>query len=121
MTKEVPVDNDELMRGEESPGEEAFWNGAYSDALVLREGATPGKPVYDLEERTACFGEAVIRFAKKVPRHPVNDRLVDQLIRAATSVGANYAEADDGVSRNDFRHRDRPWPCVRVFCLPALW
>jgi four helix bundle protein len=105
MTKEVPMANDELMLGDESPGEETFWNGADFDSLVLREGATPGKPVYDLEERTACFGEAVIQFAKKIPRHPVNDRLVDQLVGAATSVGANYAEADDGVSRNDFRHR----------------
>ncbi len=105
MTKEVSRANDELTLGDESPGEEAFWNGADSDTLVLREGATPGRPVYDLEERTARFGEAVIRFAKKVPRHPVNDRLVNQLVGAATSVGANYAEADDGVSRNDFRHR----------------
>jgi four helix bundle protein len=71
----------------------------------LRDEAKAGKPVYDLEERTARFGEAIIRFAKKVPRHPVNDRLVNQLVGAATSVGANYAEADDGVSRNDFRHR----------------
>jgi len=99
--------NDELITlGDEHPGEEAFWNAMDSgDGLMLHDGDAATKPVYDLEERTARFGEAVIRFAKKIPRHPVNDRLVDQLVGAATSVGANYAEADDGVSRNDFRHR----------------
>ena len=75
-------------------------------ANALREEATGGyKPVYDLEERTARFGEAVILFAKKVPRSPVNNRLIDQLVGAGTSVGANYCEADDGVSRKDFMNR----------------
>ena len=106
MTKEFPIANDELNLPEVSLGKEAFWaaTGA-AEGLLLQEGSAPAKPVYDLEERTACFGEAVIRFAKRIPRHPVNDRLVDQLVGAATSVGANYAEADDGISRNDFRHR----------------
>ena len=99
--------NDEtLMLEDVNPGEEIFWAGEDSTgATVLHEGAGAAQPVYDLEERTARFGEAVIRFAKKVPRGPVNNRLIDQLVGAATSVGANYAEADDGVSRNDFRHR----------------
>src|SRR2546426_10105062 len=35
---------------------------------------------FDLEERTAKFGEAIIRFAKKIPRGPGNDRLIDQLV-----------------------------------------
>ncbi len=61
--------------------------------------------VYDLEERTARFGEAVIEFAKKLPRDPVTLPLVGQLVRAGTSVGANYCEADDAVSKKDFRHR----------------
>lgn len=60
---------------------------------------------YDLEERTAQFGEAVIDFAKQVPRGPVTNRLIDQLVGAGTSVGANYCEADDAVSKRDFRHR----------------
>jgi four helix bundle protein len=50
---------------------------------------------YDLEERTARFGEAVIRFAKKIPIDPVTESLIKQLVSAATSVGANYCEADD--------------------------
>ena len=60
---------------------------------------------YDLEERTAQFGEAVIDFVKTVPVSPLTSRLISQLVGAATSVGANYCEADDAVSRKDFRHK----------------
>ena len=60
---------------------------------------------FDLEERTALFGEAVIDFAKKVPVNPVTKRLIEQLVGAGTSVGANYCEADDAVSKKDFRHK----------------
>ena len=58
---------------------------------------------YDLEERTALFGEAVIAFAKRVPRDVVTLPLISQLVRSGTSVGANYCEADDAVSRKEFR------------------
>jgi len=58
---------------------------------------------YDLEERTAQFGEAVIAFAKRVPRDAVTLPLIPQLVRSGTSVGANYCEADDAVSRKEFR------------------
>ena len=57
---------------------------------------------YDLHERTARFGEAVLRFVKKLPDNAVNRRLVSQLVGAATSLGANYCEADEAVSRKDF-------------------
>src|SRR2546430_9204918 len=73
--------------------------------MELREGPSDGKPVYDLEERTARFGEAIVRFAKKIPQNPVNNRLIEQLVGAGTSVGANYCEADEAVSRKDFRHK----------------
>jgi four helix bundle protein len=63
------------------------------------------KKVYDLEQRTARFGEAVIGFAKSVPRNVVTLPLIGQLVRAGTSVGANYCEADDSVSKKDFRHK----------------
>lgn len=63
------------------------------------------KQVYDLEERTARFGEAVIRFAKRLPRNPVTVPLIGQIVRTGTSVGANYCEADDVVWTKDFRHR----------------
>jgi four helix bundle protein len=65
--------------------------------------ATPRHP-FDLEERTAIFGENIIRFLKKVPRGPHNDRLIDQLTGCGTSIGANYCEANEGVSKKDFRN-----------------
>jgi four helix bundle protein len=62
------------------------------------------KKKYDLEERTARFGEAIIAFAKGIERNVVTNPLIGQLVRAGTSVGANYCEADDAVSKKDFRH-----------------
>src|SRR3989344_6516152 len=62
-------------------------------------------PKYDLEERTAKFGEDVIRFCKKIQRSPINDPLINQLVKAGTSVGANYSEADDAESKVDFKHK----------------
>ncbi|MBA2430857.1 MAG: four helix bundle protein [Chthoniobacterales bacterium] len=59
---------------------------------------------FELEERTAQFGEAVVRFSKKIPRNPTNNRLIDQLVGCGTSVGANYCEADERVSKKDFRN-----------------
>ena len=65
----------------------------------------PKRSAFDLEERTAAFGEAVVEFAGRMPRSPVNDPLISQLVRSATSIGANYCEADDGVSKKDFRNK----------------
>jgi len=69
------------------------------------ESKRPDDKPYDLEERTARFGEAIIEFAKKVPVNSVTVRLIEQLVAAGTSVGANYCEADDAVSKKDFRNK----------------
>jgi four helix bundle protein len=60
---------------------------------------------FDLEERTAVFGESVIAFAKRVPVNGVTIPLIPQVVRAATSVGANYCEADEAGTRKEFRYR----------------
>lgn len=60
---------------------------------------------YDLEERTGVFGEDIIDFCKMIPRGPITDPLIKQLVKCGTSVGANYAEADDAESKKDFRHK----------------
>ena len=73
--------------------------------MANSEGHDSGDKPYDLEERTALFGEAVIDFAKRVPKNSVTNRLIDQIVGAGTSVGANYCEADDAVSKKDFRHK----------------
>lgn len=71
------------------------------DDAVLRE--EPDVPVpYDLEERTALFGEAIIDFCAEIPLGPRTNRLVDQLTGCGTSIGANYGEADDALSKKDF-------------------
>ena len=60
---------------------------------------------YDLEERTASFGEMVIRFSKQIPVNEITKPIISQLVRAATSVGANYFEADDAGTNKEFRYR----------------
>src|SRR5712692_5141690 len=75
--------------------------GVDNEASIVRE-EPDGKRVYDLEERTARFGEAIIDFAKTIPQGPVTNRIISQLVGAGTSVGANYVEADDAVSKKEF-------------------
>lgn len=57
---------------------------------------------YDIEERTANFGVKVLMFCKNTLRNEINKPLIQQLIRSATSVGANYMEASAASSRKDF-------------------
>jgi len=89
MTKHEKTRND---------SDEVFWS---NDALVMREEPDRNR-VYDLEERTAQFGEAVIDFAKTIPQGPTTSRIISQLVGAGTSIGANYVEADDSVSKKEF-------------------
>jgi len=65
----------------------------------------PSALTYDLEDRTAAFAEQVIDFALEIERNAVTLPLISQLVRAATSIGANYCEADDAESKKDFRHK----------------
>jgi four helix bundle protein len=93
---------------DEAPMTDTEWGFASdgSSNVVMEDPPSYGSGrVFDLEERTARFGEAVIRFLKSVPLSPLTNRLVDQLVGAATSVGANYCEADDSVSKKDFKNR----------------
>lgn len=60
---------------------------------------------YDLVERTAVFGENVIDFLKKIEKNEITRPLISQSIRSATSIGANYMEADCAESKKDFKHK----------------
>lgn len=60
---------------------------------------------YNLEERTAKFGEDVIRFCKTIRQDSINVSIISQLIRSSTSVGANYMEANGASSRKDFKNK----------------
>src|SRR6266536_3359812 len=64
--------------------------------------ATAAARAYDLERRTAQFAKDTIIFAKGIRRNVVITPLVRQFVRSATSIGANYCEADDAVSRREF-------------------
>ena len=59
----------------------------------------------DLERRTKQFALQVIKFVSLLPRTRDADVLGRQLLRSATSVGANYREANRGVSRADFANK----------------
>ena len=61
--------------------------------------------IYDLEERTALFGENIIDLVKTLPKNPINNELISQIVRSGTSIGANYVEADGAESKKDFRHK----------------
>lgn len=63
------------------------------------------KKYFNLEERTAVFGENVIDFCKSIKETVITRPLILQIIRSATSVGANYQEANGASSRKDFRNK----------------
>ena len=60
---------------------------------------------YDLEERTANFGENVIEFVRTIRKNEINRPLISQIVKSATSVGANYMEVNGASSRKDFKNK----------------
>jgi four helix bundle protein len=60
---------------------------------------------YDLEERTYRFAKEVTLFCKKLPYNSSNREYMTQIIRSSSSVGANYIEANEALSRKDFLMR----------------
>jgi four helix bundle protein len=102
MNDEARMSNEEGMTKSEnrkSRAEDSLWDDR-AESMVREEPSAAR--VYDLEERTAPLGEAVIDFAKIIPQNAVTNRIISQLVAAATSVGANYVEADDAVSKKEF-------------------
>jgi len=75
-----------------------------SDSIAfLKDEPNGERHPFDLEERTARFAEAIVRFSRKVPRDPTNNRLIDQLVGCGSSVAANYREANESISNKDFK------------------
>lgn len=58
-----------------------------------------------LEERTVAFSKRVIVFCREVQVTPVTRPMIEQLTKSATSIGANYAEANNASSKTDFRNK----------------
>ena len=57
---------------------------------------------YDLEERTFLFAKNVRALVKKLPKTIINIEDGKQLVKASGSVGANYIEANESISKKDF-------------------
>jgi len=60
---------------------------------------------YDLEERTAKFGESVIELCRNINQDAVTKPIISQLVHSATSIGANYMEANGASSKKDFKNK----------------
>jgi len=58
---------------------------------------------YDLEERTAAFAERIRDFCLKLPKNIANTEYIQQLLRAGSSPGANYIEANETIGDKDFK------------------
>ncbi len=63
------------------------------------------KKPYDLEERTFLFAKNVAIFCKKLPKTSSNIEYIKQVVKASGSVGANYIEANEALSKKDFSMR----------------
>lgn len=60
---------------------------------------------YNLRERTTEFSKQIIDFIKTLKQDIVTKPIINQLIRSATGIGANYYEADEGSSKKDFTNK----------------
>ena len=75
----------------------------YRNSKQIRMSKTEEKTKqYDLEERTFEFANNVREFVKSLPRTVTNEQDIRQLVRASGSVGANYIEANESLSKKDF-------------------
>lgn len=77
----------------------------HPNKTVMR-GSQTGKR-FDLEDRTFEFARRCRSFVKHLPRTMGNVEDVKQLVRSSGSVGANYIEANEAISKKDFLHRLR--------------
>ncbi|MFA5158259.1 MAG: four helix bundle protein [Patescibacteria group bacterium] len=83
---------------------------------------------YDLEDRTAIFGQEVIKFCQTLPVNTISKPIITQIIRSATSIGANYLEANGASSKKDFLNKifickkesqeTKHWLKMLVVCFP---
>lgn len=67
--------------------------------------SSPPRMPFNLEERMARFGEGIVVFCRSLNVDHVSRPIVSQLVRSATSTGANYSEANNASSKKDFRNK----------------
>lgn len=83
---------------------------------------------YNLEERTAKFGESIIDFCRTLVQDTISKPIINQLVRSGTSIGANYMEANGASSKKDFNNKifickkesqeTKHWLRMLVRCIP---
>ena len=61
--------------------------------------------IYDLEERTSIFSKNVLALIKSITITSLNQNIIHQLLKSATSIGANYREANNASSKKDFTNK----------------
>jgi len=71
----------------------------------------------ELEKRTKRFALRIVKFVAALPSNKITNVLGYQLLKAGTSIGANYREANRAVSRNDFINKT----CAEPAEVLALW
>ncbi|MDD3284147.1 MAG: four helix bundle protein [Patescibacteria group bacterium] len=76
-------------------------------------------PDYNLEVRTTKFSNLVIELYKSITQDVINKPIITQLIKSGTSVGANYAEANNACSKNDFKNKI--YICKKEICETKYW
>jgi four helix bundle protein len=84
---------------------------------------------FDLEERTAVFGEHIIQLCQMIKNDTMSRPIINQLTRSGTSIGANYMEANGASSKKDFRNKiyickkeaqeTKHWLRMLAQCVPA--
>ena len=74
---------------------------------MINSQITNNQNKFDLEPRTLNFTKNIIKLCKILPFNNINSVLINQIIRSSASVGANYREANDALSKKDFVHRLR--------------
>ena len=78
---------------------------AETSIIEIQKNMGSNQKTYDLEERTFVFAKNVRLMLKKIPKNFLNHTDIDQLLRSSGSVGANYIEANEALSKRDFTHR----------------
>ncbi|MDZ4205921.1 MAG: four helix bundle protein [Patescibacteria group bacterium] len=83
-----------------------------------------------MDERTSQFAEQIIDFCKSIRQDLITKPIISQLVRAGTSIGANYSEADEAGSKKDFINKmtiakkeikeTRYWLRLIAYTLPEI-
>ena len=79
----------------------------------------PVKKIYDLVERTTIFANRIRDYCLRLPKNAVNAEYIPQLVRAGSSPGANYIEANESIGDKDFKMKIRT--CRRESKESSYW